>query len=211
MLSCSSCSSSHGRRFCFLFLGNIFLNSSSASQLSSDEPSVSSSSSFSCSCFFLSFSFTFAFSASFSLSFCSCWSSPSSFAEGMTNNSFISCNSWNRSASPPLSGCSSNAFFLKAFLIAAWLAQPTSIPKNAQAARFSNVLRRPLACARQSWKASTSSLNSSLLKAFNLRSRPARPPANSSVSRAGSNCPNLVSRSTLSIKPPRAALWGWAS
>lgn len=55
----------------------------------------------------------------------------------------------------PLSGCSSSARFLKAFLIAAWEADPTGMPRNAHAARFSKVFKRPLACVRQSWKATT--------------------------------------------------------
>mmetsp|Transcript_63833 Transcript_63833/g.179691 ORF Transcript_63833/g.179691 Transcript_63833/m.179691 type:complete len:381 (+) Transcript_63833:462-1604(+) len=223
MLSMSSSSPSASGfllRFFFL-LGNIFFSSSFASQLLSEEkplwsesssPSLPSSSfpSFSFPSFF-SFSASCAFATSSARSFSSfCWSS-SSLGVGRIRSSFISWSSWKRSASPPLSGWSSSAFLLKAFLTAAWLAEPGGMPRKAQAARRSRVFRRPLAFTRQSWRLMTSSWSSWSLISRRRLSRPVRPPANSSTSRPGSSCPNLFSKSTRSIRPPLAARFGCAA
>mmetsp|Transcript_27896 Transcript_27896/g.49448 ORF Transcript_27896/g.49448 Transcript_27896/m.49448 type:complete len:217 (+) Transcript_27896:2216-2866(+) len=150
--------------FFFPYSGNIFLNSSFISYESSEKSVSSKSSSPSpFSSFFsslssalsLSFSLSFLFfpdsaSLSFSFSFSSLSLSSSSFAVGSIKRSFISCRSWNLSASPPLSGWSSNALRLKALLMAPLSAVPTRMPMNAYAARFSNVIILPLAFFCQS-------------------------------------------------------------
>mmetsp|Transcript_127769 Transcript_127769/g.357735 ORF Transcript_127769/g.357735 Transcript_127769/m.357735 type:complete len:261 (+) Transcript_127769:250-1032(+) len=79
------------------------------------------------------------------------------------NLSLISCNSWNFSGSPPLSGCNSKAIFLYILLMSVSVASGGN-PKNAKADRFWSPLRLAFATSLHFWILATSASSCSVLR-----------------------------------------------
>mmetsp|Transcript_67839 Transcript_67839/g.150257 ORF Transcript_67839/g.150257 Transcript_67839/m.150257 type:complete len:286 (+) Transcript_67839:506-1363(+) len=127
-------------------------------------------------------------------------SATASLGSGSMRRSFISWSNWKRSGSPPLSGCNSKAFFLKARRMAPW-SRVCGMPNTAQAARFSSVFMRPFAFFRHSWRKPISSLMASSLMPFKRSPKRRSPACNSSMRRWGSTAPNLTSKPSWSMTP----------